>query len=196
MTFPGFPWTPFRFLLSYSRCECCASAHSTCSTSSLEECLCERGQRDICFMSAGGGALGSGVIGVGGGGWNTDLSFLKDALRTSAPTAWGGATERETRGRSGGRRKEGRGRREGWVLGGGGQCVWGDKLGGGGGTRGPKTSASVLSPTAGPYDLSAETTHTHTHTWRSHLEPKMVPQRDATEEPFLFPHRTFKTRVL
>jgi len=31
----------------------------------------------------------------------------------------------------------------------------------------------------------------HTETWRCHLEPKMVLQSDAIEEPFLVPPRTF-----
>lgn len=52
---------------------------------------------DICFMSAGSVALGSGVIRlhVSVGGWNTEFSFLKEMLGTSVPTAWGGAREKE-----------------------------------------------------------------------------------------------------
>jgi len=39
-------------------------------------------------------------------------------------------------------------------------------------------------------------TEHHTGTWRCHVEPNMVLQSDAREEPFLVPQRTFKTRVL
>lgn len=75
----------------------------------------EKGQEDICFMSAGSVALGFGVIGLplSASGQNMDLSFLKETLRTSVPTAWGGATEREER--KDRRDVEGRGRAEGWT---------------------------------------------------------------------------------
>jgi len=36
----------------------------------------------------------------------------------------------------------------------------------------------------------------HTGTWRCHLEPERVLQRDAVEEPYLVPRRSFRTRVL
>jgi len=35
-----------------------------------------------------------------------------------------------------------------------------------------------------------------TEPWRSHLEPEMVLQSVAIEEPYLVPQRTFQTRVL
>ena len=50
-------------------------------------------------MSAGSVALGLEVImlPLSACGRNMDLSFLEETLRTSVPTAWGGATEREER---------------------------------------------------------------------------------------------------
>jgi len=44
--------------------------------------------------------------------------------------------------------------------------------------------------------LRDKETGTYTEPRRSHLEPNMVLQSDAIEEPYLVPHRTFQTRVL
>lgn len=121
----------------------------------------ERGQEDICFMSAGSVALGFEVISLSlsACGQNTDLSFLKETLQTSVPTAWGGATARGEEGLEGGwRKRKGRNYRK-W------QCVWSDKPLARtslpwGRTGGYKTSASVLSPTAVPDD-PVQTSHCH-----------------------------------
>lgn len=113
----------------------------------------ERVQEDICFMSAGSVALGFEVIGLplSARGQNMDLSFLKESLQTSAPTAWEGAMVRGEEGLEGGwRKRKGRNYRK-W------QCVWSDKPLARtslpwGRTGGYKTSASMLSPTTVPDD--------------------------------------------
>lgn len=134
-------------LLTFKPCSICVRV--SCSQR-------ERGQEDICFMSAGSVALGSGVISrpLSACGRNMDLSFLKETLRTSVPTAWEGAAEREERKdwkeEDGEKDEQGRGCRK-W------QCVWSDKPLARtptpwGWTGGYKTSASVLSATTVPDD--------------------------------------------
>lgn len=118
----------------------------------------DRGQEDICFMSAGSVALGSEVISLplSACGQNMDLSFLKEALRTSVPTAQGGAMERGEEGLEGDGRK-----RMGWDCR-KWQCVLSDKPLASiptpwGRTGGYKTPASVLSPNTVPDDPTTAT---------------------------------------
>lgn len=121
----------------------------------------ERGQQDICFMSGGSVALGSGVIGLplSVGVRNTDLSFLRETLRTRVPTVWGGAAERNERKNW----SEVEGRGWGWRTCSGKtggrkwQRAWSDKPlartpSPWGRTGGYKTSASALGPATVPDD--------------------------------------------